>query len=139
MAEHVVVDASAFVDLLIGSTRADAVAQRLEGCQLHAPAHLDTEVLSALARLHRAGAVTDEVVGRLLATVREAPVDRHPLPALLAGAWRRRSRLRLADALYVELATMLDVRLITTDERLARAVRRAESVTSPGEGGRSTR
>lgn len=126
--ESVVVDASAVVDLLIGSTHAGAVADRLEGCVLHGPAHLDAEVLSALGRLHRGGSVSAALVGRLLVTLRGAPIERHPVAPTLTGAWGRRARLRLADALYVELASTLDVTLITTDARLARAVRRAELV-----------
>jgi len=34
------------------------------------------------------------------------------------GAWARRDQLRLADALYVELAVSLGLSLITTDRRL---------------------
>jgi predicted nucleic acid-binding protein len=37
---------------------------------------------------------------------------------LLLGAWARRHRLRLADALYVELAAQLECPLVTTDRRL---------------------
>ena len=37
---------------------------------------------------------------------------------LILGAWARRHRLRLADALYVELATTRGWRLVTTDRRL---------------------
>jgi predicted nucleic acid-binding protein len=55
-------------------------------------------------------------------------VDASALIDLLRGAWRRRGSLRLADALYVELASTLGVSLITTDGRLARASRIAEVV-----------
>jgi len=46
------------------------------------------------------------------------------------GAWLRRENIRLADALYVELAEQLDVPLITTDLRLARATPLAEAITT---------
>jgi predicted nucleic acid-binding protein len=36
----------------------------------------------------------------------------------LIGAWSRRHRLRLADAVYLELADRLDCLLVTTDRRL---------------------
>lgn len=49
------------------------------------------------------------------------PVSAHPLPDLLAGAWQHRGRLRLLDALYVELAARLDTTVLATDLRLARA------------------
>jgi predicted nucleic acid-binding protein len=62
--------------------------------------------------------------------VAESPVVRHPLPDLLAGAWARRQRLRVVDALYVELADRLGLRILTTDAGLARASRLAELVTA---------
>jgi predicted nucleic acid-binding protein len=47
-----------------------------------------------------------------------APITRHAVGDLLFGAWARRHRLRLADALYVDLAAQLDCPLVTTDRRL---------------------
>ena len=120
MAE-VVLDASAFVDLLLGNPLGIAVRARLAGQSLHAPGHVDAEVLSALGRLNRAGHLDDDTVTRLLGRVADAPVQRHPVQGLLAGAWARRHRLRLADALYVELAAGRGVPLVTTDRRLGDA------------------
>ncbi len=128
--DAIVVDAAALVDLLVGGELGTAVAGRLHGAVLHAPAHVDAEVLSALGRLHRAGAVSAGDVGDRLRVVAESPLERHSLPPLVQGAWSRRSWLRLADALYVELAERLEVPLITTDRRLARAARIAEAVTT---------
>lgn len=122
------VDASAIVDLLLGQDVSAAVSERLDGHELHAPAHLDVEVLSALGRLHRGGELATRVVGRLLQVLAAAPIRRHPLPDILSDAWRRRDRLRLSDALYVSLAARLDVPLVTTDARLGRAAPIAEVV-----------
>jgi predicted nucleic acid-binding protein len=36
----------------------------------------------------------------------------------MVGAWARRHQLRLADALYVELAAVRRAALVTTDRRL---------------------
>lgn len=126
MADEVVVDASAFVDLLLGNEVGDAVGRRLRGCSLHAPAHLDAEALSALGRLERAGQVRASDVATRLDLLASAPVQRHPLPPLLAGAWRRRHNIRLVDAISVELAHQLGFRLLTTDGRLAEASSVAE-------------
>lgn len=127
--DEVVIDASALVDLLLGHTLGLVVRRRLTGQVLHAPAHLDAEVLSALGRLHRAGELgTSHVEGQLTALAL-APVQRHPVHELLGGAWARRHRLRLADALYVELATRLDCPLVTTDPRL-KSVPAVEIVSS---------
>ena len=117
MAE-VVVDASAMVDLLLDNELGDAVRQRLAGHALHAPAHLDAEVLSALGRLHRAGDLEAEDVEARLRNLVAAPIQRHNVNDLLIGAWSRRHQLRLVDALYVQLAVLRDLALVTTDRRL---------------------
>ncbi|MHA6801670.1 type II toxin-antitoxin system VapC family toxin [Bounagaea algeriensis] len=81
----VVLDASVAVDLLAGTDCAPAAIDHLTRTELHAPAHLDAEVISALDRMRRAGdlAVTDVelALDRLMAM----PVARHPLPDLLTG------------------------------------------------------
>lgn len=126
--EHLVLDASALVDLLLGESLGAAVAARIAGAVLHAPAHLDAEVLSGIGRLHRAGHLTTAHVARQLQVIEAAPIQRHAVAPLLRGAWKRRDRIRLVDALYVELAAMLAVPLVTTDARLARAVRNVEVI-----------
>jgi predicted nucleic acid-binding protein len=127
VAETVVVDAAALVDVLAGTPHRPAVRARLEATAWHAPAHLDAEILSALGRL-RADHVAPDAVGEQLALLASMPVQRHLLPPLLAGAWVRRHDLRLVDALYVELADQLHAPLITTDRRLARATPLAEAI-----------
>ena len=122
-----VLDASAMVDLLIGAPPALAIRLRLQGGQLHAPAHFDAEVLSALGRLSRADLIPATVVPALLSRVENARIQRHPVGPLLTGAWDRRGDLRLVDALYVELAERLDAPVISTDGRLVAAATRAEN------------
>ena len=121
MPETVVLDTSALVEALIGTQLGASVRQRLRGCELHAPAHVDAEVLSALGRLHRAGELDVTAVSTALGELALAPIIRQPLAGLLAGAWAARDQLRLVDALYVELAVALQATLVTTDARLARA------------------
>lgn len=128
MAETVVVDASALVDVLLGTAHAAPVRARLRDTVWHAPAHLDAEILSALGRLSRAGRIGEPDVLERLALLGSMPVRRELLPALLPGAWGRRADLRLVDALYVELAARLGAPLITTDRRLGRATALAEVV-----------
>ena len=116
-----VVDASAIVEALLGTDIGSAARRRMRGRELHGPAHLDAEVLSALGRLHRAGRLDAAEVERALRELGSAPITRHLLPGLLTGAWSSRERLRLVDGLYVELARSLDCALLTADSRLARA------------------
>lgn len=127
--EPVVVDASAIVEALIGTPLGAAARVRLRGCDLHAPAHLDAEVLSALGRLHRAGKLDAVAVSTALSELAVAPIVRHHLAGLLAGAWSMREPLRLVDALYVELSHTLNAALVTTDARLVRASATAELVS----------
>lgn len=128
MAEAVL-DASALVDLLLGNEIGHAVQRRVAGHVLHAPAHVDAEVLSASGRLHRSGAIEADDVEAMLVRLAAAPIQRHPVAVLLIGAWTRRHQLRLADALYVELAASRSLPLVTTDGRL-RPVPVAEVVTA---------
>src|SRR5437879_12257711 len=85
--EPAVIDASALVDLLLGTDHGRAVGKVLTGlAELHAPAHIDAEVLSSLGRLHRAATVTPRQVTARLAALTRAPIDRHALPPLDPGA-----------------------------------------------------
>jgi predicted nucleic acid-binding protein len=121
MPDRVIVDASAMVDLLTGSPVGAAVRDRLRAHELHAPAHFDAEVLSALGRLQRAGRLSPGQVKARIDRLVVAPVDRHALPPLLPGAWGLRQNLRLVDALYVELARQLELPIATTDTGMAGA------------------
>jgi predicted nucleic acid-binding protein len=116
-----VVDAAAVVDLLCRFPPAEQVEAAMLGATgLAAPAHLDAEVLSALTRLERGGVVTD-AEGRVRALA-ELPVERFPLAPLLPAAYQLTKAVAARDALYVSLALSLGARLVTTDDRLARAV-----------------
>src|ERR1700737_1252987 len=120
------------VEALLAPETGLAVLDRIETARLHAPAHIDAEVLSALGRLHRAGAVDAGAVRAALADLAAAPIARHPLSSLLIGAWAARGRHRLVDALYVELSRALgSLVLLTTDARLAASCELAELVTAP--------
>lgn len=116
-----VIDASALVDLLLGTERAGSIRNAVRGRRLAAPAHVDVEVMSALARLERGGELSDHDVTVRIERLADAPIDRAPLPPLVVGAWARRTTTRITDSLYVELAHELDTVVVTTDERLARA------------------
>lgn len=129
--ESLVLDASAVVEALLGSELGARVRARMRGHELHAPGHLDAEVLSAFGRLHRAGELDQTTVTAALRELEAAPIRRHSLANLVSGAWERRDRHRLVDALYVELAASLgSAALLTTDAPLARSFDRAELITA---------
>jgi predicted nucleic acid-binding protein len=126
-----VVDASAMVEALLGTQSGIQVRAHMRGRELHAPAHLDAEVLSAFGRLHRAGELAATRVEAGLEELARAPIRRHALADLLSAAWEAREQFRLVDALYVELARSLSsIALLTTDARLANQCELAELVAA---------
>ena len=120
------VDASAVVDLLVRSEAGERARVFLTGrpdVTLMTVAHLDAEVLSALARLHRGGALSDGQVTELLDRLSTLAMQRLPITrGLLQAAWSQRDNIAARDALYVASAQAVHGRLLTTDDRLARSV-----------------
>ena len=119
-------DASAVVDLLIRSDAGEPVRSfltRQVDVALVTVAHLDAEVMSALARLSRADVLTDAEVATLLGRLSSLAMRRLPITSeLLAAAWELRDNVAARDALYVAAAVSMGAKLVTTDQRLARAV-----------------
>ena len=126
MADVVVLDASAAVELLVGGPRAGRISRRLKGATLTAPAHVDAEVLSALGRLQRGGHLDSATVDELLDSLEQAPVVRVPIAAMLRRAYALRANVALRDALYVVVAADVRGDLVTVDEGLADACRRRQ-------------
>jgi predicted nucleic acid-binding protein len=120
-AHVLVVDASAVVEVLRRSPRGDAVAARMRGAALAAPAHLDAEVLSALGRLERAGQAEPAEVTRALDRLVRLPAERLPVARLIQRSWELRGNIALRDGLYVACAELLGATLLTLDARLARS------------------
>jgi predicted nucleic acid-binding protein len=118
---HLVIDASAMVDLLLRNPVGDAVGRAITTTTLHAPPHFDVEVLSALARLQRAGQLSDLDVERRLRQLGIAPIERHTGAGLLEPAWAMRHNVRITDGVYLALADALGTQVLTTDRALANA------------------
>jgi predicted nucleic acid-binding protein len=117
-----VVDTSAVVAALIGRPPDPRLADRLgtDG-DLHAPHLLDVELLHALRRLVRTGALRQERAADARADFAELAVVRYGHEALADRTWELRDSLTAADATFVALAEALGVPLVTCDARLARA------------------
>lgn len=130
-----VIDASAMVDLLLRNSAGEAVGHALTATTLHAPAHFDVEVLSALARLHRAGHLTESEVEQRLEQLRDAPIERHTVTDLIEPAWTMRHNVRITDGIYLVLAAALDTRVVTTDRALARAAHDRVHLIGPDDAG----
>jgi len=118
-----VVDASALAYALIGQGSAAAgLRTALRKGISHAPHLIDAEVGNVLRKRSRAGEVTPTQAHTALRAAGEVIDYRYPhVGALAELAWTYRDNLSFYDALYVALATRLDVPLITADQRLSRA------------------
>jgi len=100
----VVVDATAVVELVRRTKVGKRAADSLRGQTVTAPAHLDAEVLSALARMARDDPDDAPLVRPRLRQLARAPITRYPCAPLLEDAWTLRDNVATRDALYVALA-----------------------------------
>ncbi|MGH9295448.1 MAG: type II toxin-antitoxin system VapC family toxin [Acidimicrobiales bacterium] len=128
MAERLVLDASAAVELLLQTSNGASVVGRLRGHELHAPAALDARVASGIANLRQLGLVSETDAAARLKVLAKAPIERHDVAPLLEEAWTLHRSIWVLDAIYLVLAERLGARVITCDARLARTSRLAELV-----------
>ncbi|MGH3929371.1 MAG: type II toxin-antitoxin system VapC family toxin [Pseudonocardiaceae bacterium] len=122
MSEYVI-DATAAVSAL---ARKDAVGiamhKRITEATCHAPHLVDAEVGHVLRRGERAGEISDQTARTALRALSEMIDYRYPHTGRLADrAWDLRHTITFYDGLYVALATVLDVPLLTGDIRLSKA------------------
>lgn len=118
-----VLDASALILALSGKTdAASALRTRLLGVRAHAPHLIDAEVGNVLRRHERESRLSPDEALFALGAARALVDHRYPhVGPLMDLAWTWRHNMSFYDALYVALAVLLDVPLITGDVRLSRA------------------
>lgn len=118
----IVLDASALLDLLLGTDRAEVVFSLIDdpGDSLCAPDHLMIETARVLRRHALAGHLADEAAGARLGDALDLDILLFPSADLIPRAWQLRNRFSLDDALYVALTESVGGPLVTTDRRLAR-------------------
>ncbi|HET6602197.1 MAG TPA: type II toxin-antitoxin system VapC family toxin [Gaiella sp.] len=129
----IVVDSSAFVDLAFGRDQLGAwVAAQLRATEsLAAPYVVDIEVMGACRSLAHRKVVSDEVAHAAVEAFGRLRLERYPHMTLRERIWELRNSVSAPDAAYVALAEALDVALVTTDRRLARAHGFACEIRSP--------
>ncbi|MGH2740164.1 MAG: type II toxin-antitoxin system VapC family toxin [Actinomycetota bacterium] len=126
----IVADASALVEHVLRSERAEAISGAVEneGADLHIPALCDVEVASALRGALLGGKLTDERAGEALDDYLDLPLARHGHESLLPRILELRESFTAYDAVYVALAERLDAALLTADDGLAASARRQSQI-----------
>ena len=128
-----VLDASALVDLLLVRPFAGDIERHVaaHAPELHAPALLDVEVVSALRRVVSAGDAHALRAADAIADLLELPIERHAHGPLMPRVWQLRETLTAYGATYLALAETLSDRpaaLLTTDGSFARAITASSDV-----------
>ncbi|MFF0307620.1 type II toxin-antitoxin system VapC family toxin [Streptosporangium sp. NPDC004379] len=118
-----VVDTSIIVRLLLAVKGDDLLRQRLAGVgrSLHAPAHLDIEVLSAIRGLLAGGKIPEDRARRMAGQLNALRITRHEVAPLGPRVLALRHNFTAYDAAYVVLAEALEQPLLTCDAKFARA------------------
>lgn len=119
----IVVDASAFADVILARPAAARLLERIDrdDQQLHVPVTFDVEVLQTVRKYWLSGEADERVGLMAIGLLRAARIERHELSSLLPRIWHLRQNNTAYDAAYVALAESLDIPLITRDARLARS------------------
>jgi predicted nucleic acid-binding protein len=119
----IVLDASALLELLLGTETGRAAAARIAdpALGLHVPHLADVEIMQALRRYVREGTLDADSAAAAIDDLRSLDLERHGHEPLLERVWALRDNLTAYDAVYVALAEALECTLLTCDRRLARA------------------
>lgn len=116
----IVLDASCLFEVLIDTSAAEPIRQRLRADPDQAAPHIvDVEVFSLIRRDHLAGRIDATLAGLAVEDLRSWPGERYGHRALLNRSWELRHTVRGWDAMYIALAEVLDATLLTLDQRLA--------------------
>jgi predicted nucleic acid-binding protein len=117
----IVVDASAFADLVLDFANAPSIEEELRAraFDVHAPHVVDLEVLRVLRRFGVRAPLVDFL---------DLPIERYPHTLLLPRIWDLRDNFSAYDGVYVALAEGLQAPLLTSDRRLAKATRKYTDV-----------
>ncbi len=118
----IVVDCAAVVDALTTADTTHDLRAFLAGEELHAPALLDFEIVSALRGLTLRGALSATRAEDALTDYDDLEIRRWPsADASRRRAFQLRANVSAYAAAYIVLAEALDCPLLTRDLRLARS------------------
>ncbi len=126
----VVVDASVALKWVVEEDGSAAAAQLLDGRPLHAPPLIFVETANALWTLARRGVIDADGAADAFEHLRRAPFAAMPAADLLPQALRLAQALDrpVHDCVYLSLALLREVPVVTADRRLVSAARRDPDV-----------
>jgi predicted nucleic acid-binding protein len=119
----IVIDASALLEILLQTDRAEALMRRAltAGERMHAPHLIDIEVSHVLRRLVQHRELTKARAEHAFEDLALLLIERHGHQALLPRIWQLRETLTAYDGAYVALGEALGAPILTCDAKLARA------------------
>ena len=129
----IVVDASAFLDVLLRTPAAPSLEGHLfaAGQTLHAPHLVDVEIAQVLRRYAAQREISAARGEQALNDFAGLPLTRYPHQPFLSRIWELRDNLSAYDAAYVALAEVLGAPLLTSDRRLARTPGHEAQIIAP--------
>ena len=117
-----VIDCSLVVEVLSAREGDEVLRQRLSAPRaLHAPHHLDVEIVSTVRGLAAGKKITDHRGEHMLVDYSRLRITRHPVWPYHPRMWQLRHNLGAYDAAYIALAEALDCELLTGDVKLKNA------------------
>lgn len=119
----IVIDASALLELLLRTDRAEKIEARVLAPheRMHAPHLIDVEIAQALRRLTQLKDITASRAQQALEDCAGLVIDRSSHRELLPRIWQLRDSVTAYDGAYVALAEALDAPLLTCDAKLGRS------------------
>ncbi len=119
----IVLDASACLELLLGTPTGNEVAKWIQPREedVHAPHLLDLEIAQTLRRYVMKRGLAATRAELALQHLRQMDFERHGHDLLLPRIWSLRDNLTAYDAVYIALTEVLKATLLTTDRKLAAA------------------
>ncbi len=119
----IVIDASALIEILLRTVRAEPLMKRaLEASEhMHAPQLLDIEITQVLRRLVQRKEISAARAEQALDDLADLVIERHEHQSLVRRIWQMRDSLTAYDGAYVALAEALEAPLLTCDAKLAGA------------------
>jgi len=119
----IVLDASAMLEQLLSTSKGQQVREQflVEGESFHVPHVLDLEVTQVLRRYSHSHLLTDHRAAQAIEDFLDFPLIRYSHEPFLSRIWELRENFTVYDAVYVALAEVLNVPLVTCDARLASA------------------